>query len=170
MLFLRERRNFLYLQLSPTLAADIFARVRPALARIRLSAVPADQQVSHRQRARRAGQRAAVTRRSDLDEQRLEVRVAMLVAASLQVQVVMAQLVLDDRFGLFPSMDGQLVRANLDMMALREITSSRRFQPRVKYRFMTKRQSERGQRHFLDPFLQCLIVHVCFFPRSAWTT
>lgn len=164
MLFLRDLCYFLNFQLSSTPAARILARIRPALARIRLPAIPANQQISHRQRPCGAGQRAAMTGRADLDEQCLEIRVAMFVPAPLQVQVVMAQFVLDNRFRLLPPVNGQLMRTDFDMVALGEISPACRPQSRIERGLVPERHSERRQRNFLHPLLQLLIVHVPFSP------
>lgn len=69
---------------------------------------------------------------ADFRHQPFEVRVPMLVSFALQMKMIMTELVLDDRLRLFRSMNGKLVRADLDMMAFHEITSARRAQPEVK--------------------------------------
>jgi len=111
-LFCQRLRDFLNLQFSPASAARIFARIGPALARISLSAIAANEQIPNRQRSRRARQRSAMACRPDPCQQRFELRVAVPVASALQVKMIMAQFMLDDRLGLCRAMHGQLMRAD----------------------------------------------------------
>ena len=96
---------------------------------------------------------------SDLLQQQLEVSVAMLEPSVHQVQVVMAELVLDDLLRLFHTVSRELQRANLNMMGLREISSPGGLQSAVKSCFMPKRPVEILLRDAFHPFLQISVVH-----------
>jgi hypothetical protein len=70
-----------------------------------------------------------MSRSADLDEQSLKIGIAMLVSFALQMQMIMAKFMFDNGFRLFCAMDGQLMRTDLDIMALRKISASGRSEP-----------------------------------------
>jgi hypothetical protein len=75
------------------------------------------------------------------------------------MQMIVAKLMLDDRFRLLCAMNLQLMRTDFDIMALRKITPSGRAETSVKRSFMPKRPAKMIEGNLLDPSLQLLIVH-----------
>jgi len=100
-----------------------------------------------------------VPRSAYLREQLLKIRVAVLVSFALQVQMIMAQLMLDNRLRLLDAVRFELMRTDLDIVTLRKIATAGRSQPRIKSSLVQERPVEIGQRHSFDPSLQLLIFH-----------
>lgn len=97
---------------------------------------------------------------ADSNEQAFEIRVAMLESSALQMQMIMAKLVFDDRFRLFGSEGFQLMRIDLDIVAFRKISAAGRAQPGIKSSLVQKRTVEVVQRHSFDPPLQLFVFHL----------
>lgn len=76
------------------------------------------------------------------------------------MQMIMAQLMLDDLLHLFPAVRSQLMRIDLDMMAFHEIAAACRGQSPVKRRLVPERNPKALQRDFLNPCLQFFITHL----------
>ncbi|MNR57981.1 hypothetical protein D3C85_1788740 [compost metagenome] len=66
----------------------------------------------------------------------------MAVAQPHDMKMIMTQLMLDDFLRLLHAKIAQLMRADLDMMGYRKITSARRLKPAVKCCFVQKRPAE----------------------------
>lgn len=105
-----------------------------------------------------------------------EILVAMLVPSSGQMQMIVAELVLNDLFYLFPAVLPQLMGIDFDIMAFRKIPASGRGKPPVKGCLMPEWNAEAIQRYVLNPSLQLVIAHVWHnrsptpFPLSCFLT
>ncbi|MNW62638.1 hypothetical protein D3C74_407820 [compost metagenome] len=66
----------------------------------------------------------------------------MLIAASTNMQMIVAQLMLDNFFNLISPVGFELMRIDLNPVTFEHITPSRRGQTTIKQRFMGERYSE----------------------------
>lgn len=153
----------LQLQLSPALPADILLQIYTPLARIRLTACAAAVEPFRRRYscslAEVLNKPAPPTRLQQVPE----VGIPMLIPPPLQMQMVMAELVLHDLIQLLRSMQFQHQGVEIQIMAVEVVAPACRLQAAVEAGAVAERFPEYADRDLFHQLLQFLFVH-SFFP------
>lgn len=149
------------LQLAGAAAAAVTSRIGSALAQVLVGTGDAHQLIAVRLRLAGLGARQslAVTAAADAGEQCFEIGIPVHIPPLRQMQVVVAELMLDDFLRLLPPVGGKLPGVNLYIMAFGEIPSACGRESAVEAGRMPERHAEAVQRHLLNPLLQLFVAH-----------
>lgn len=154
-------RDGLKSQLAGTSAASVSFGIHFSFTQIFRSTALAYQLVPIRLRLPALAIRKGLTepRTAYLLQKSLEFRVPVAIAASANMQMVVAQFVLYNFLDLIPPVCFKLMWINLNSVTLQHISAAGCRQTSIKQGLVGKRNSEMIQRYLLNPLLQLSIIH-----------
>jgi hypothetical protein len=105
-------------------------------------------------------QRSAISRAAHLMQQLLKISILMAVTFSLEMKVIMAELVFDDLLRFFWPIHLVMLPADVDMMRSQRVSSAACPEPSIKHSPVQERFAEEFERDAFHPCLKFTVAHL----------